>query len=143
MNFGTRRSDEVPAARGAVVSAGLRTWAGGVGVDRTAVLVRVVDGLGRAVPVAVEDEGLGVVELMAAVGVGAVDRSEAGEVDGTVAPTLAAPPAPAAHAEAATTNARANAPARERAAYRPGCLTRSHASEPTKAPGSTLGMMAW
>jgi hypothetical protein len=87
-----------------LVIAGLGTWVGGVGA---AVLVRVADGEDRAGLVTVEDEGLGVVELLEAVGVRNV-----GAVEGTVA--LAQP---------AKTNASAVAPARERAAYRRGCLT--------------------
>jgi hypothetical protein len=97
MNFGTRRSDEVFTELGALVIAGLGVWV------CAAVLGRATDGADGAAPAAVEDEGLGMVELMEAVGVCNV---------GAVAP-----------AQPARTNASAVAPVREPAAYRRGCLT--------------------
>src|SRR5665647_2428961 len=74
MNSGTRRRDVVFTRLGALVIAGLETWAGGV---RTAMLVGAADGPDRAGSVTVEDEGLCVAELVEAVGVRNV---------GTVAP---------------------------------------------------------
>jgi len=103
MNFGTRRSDEVFTELGALVIAGLGAWVGWV---CAAVLGRATDGADGAAPAAVEDEGLGMVELMEAVGVCNV---------GAVAP-----------AQPARTNASAVAPVREPAAYRRGCLTWPH-----------------
>ena len=100
MNIGTRRSDEVFTELGALVIAGLGVWV------CAAVLGRVTDGADGAAPAAVEDEGLGMVELMEGVGVRNV---------GAVAP-----------AQPARTNASAVAPVREPAAYRRGCLTWPH-----------------
>ena len=76
-----------------------------------AVLVTVADGVDRAGPVTVKDEGLGVADLMDAVGVRNV---------GAVAP-----------AQPAKTNTSVAAPVRERAAYPQGCLTGTHSIEPT------------
>jgi len=100
MNSGTRRRDVVFTRLGALVIAGLETWAGGV---RTAMLVGVADGPDRAGSVTVEEEGSCVAELVEAVGVRNV---------GTVAP-----------AQPAKTNASAAGPTRERAAYPRACLT--------------------
>ena len=100
MNFGTKRSDEVLAELGALVIAGLGTWAAGVGA---AVLV---------------------VELLEAVGVCVVDA-----VEGAVAP-----------AQPAKTNASAVVLARDRSAYRRGCLTWTYStSRPTQGSSDASG----
>ncbi len=125
MSLGTRRSDEVRTALGAVAIADLETGAGEVGEGRTAVVVRVADDVGGA------------------------DRDAVGAVKGTVALALAAPgappaaPAPPVPAQPATTNGMTAAPATERAAYHRRCLIRTHASEPSKLDGAAFGMMAW
>jgi len=106
MNFGTSRSDGLLAALGVETIAGLVTWAGTMGVGRTVAVVLEADGVGGTNRVAVDDERLGVVEVME--------------------PALAEPPAPA---QPATTIERTAAPATERAAYQRACLTTTHASE--------------
>lgn len=114
MNFGTRCSEGVFAAMGALVIAGSGTRGGAV---RAAVLVGGADGVDRAgpvtveEPVTVEDAGLGVAEPLGAVAAGKV---------GVVAPE-----------QPAKTNVSALAPPRERAAYRRGSLTGTHCNEPT------------
>ena len=139
MNFGTSRSDEVFTAPGAEVIAGLGTWAGEVGVDRTATVVREADEVEGADRVAVDDEGLEVAEVTESVGVCDVG-TDVGSVDDAVARALGAPPAPA---HPATTTDRTAAPARDRAACQRVCLTWTYVSEPTNAKTSTFGMMAW
>ena len=133
MNFGTSRSDEVFTAPGAVVIAALGTWAGEVGVDRTATVV------GEGDEVEGADEGLGMVVVTESVGVCDVG-TDVGSVDDAVARALGAPPAPA---HPATTTDRTAAPARDRAACQRVCLTWTYVSEPTNAKTSTFGMMAW
>lgn len=146
MNFATRCSDVVLTARRAVASAGFGMWAGEVRADRAAVLVGVadgVDGVDGAERVAVDEEAVGMAELMRSVGVGPVDGPDVGAVDGRVPPALAAPAVPRAPEQPASANESAAAPARERAAYERTCLTRTHASEPINPMRSTFGMMAW
>ena len=117
MNLGTRRRERVLTARGVTVLDALGTW------DL-------------------------VVELMDAVGVGPIDRvggvvgSDVVAADGSDVEACDGPVAPAP-AQPATTNETTAAPARERAVFRRGCLTRTHASEPITARSSMLGMMAW
>lgn len=122
MNFGSRRSDELFAERGAVVLAGLGRWVGVradmlvVAVLVAAVLLRPADGAERTGPVAVGDEGCGVAELM---------EAAAGRNAGVLVLVLAQP---------ARTSARVVIPAREWVAYRRGCLTSTHSHDP--APSS-------
>jgi len=139
MNFGTSRSDEVFTAPGAVVIAALGTWAGEIGVDRTATVVREADEVEGADRVAVDDEGLEVAEVTESVGVCDVG-TDVGSVDDAVARALGAPPAPE---HPATTTDRTATPARARAADQRVFLIWTHASEPTNAEKSTFGMMAW
>lgn len=122
MNFGTRRSDDVPVALAAETIAGLVTRAGAMGAGRTAA---VVDGVDGATRVAVDDERLGAVEVMESVGSCTVG-TDAGSGEDRAAPALAEPPAPA---QPATTIERTAAPAREQPAYQRACLTTTHASE--------------
>jgi len=139
MNFATRCSDVVLTARRAVASAGFGMRAGEVRVDRAAVLVGVADGVDGAERVAVDEEAVGMAELMRSVGIG----PDVGAVGGRVPRALAAPAVPPAPEQPASANERAAAPARERAAYERTCLTRTHASEPINPMRSTFGMMAW
>jgi hypothetical protein len=106
MYIGTRCSDGAIVGVDAVTIAGVVTRAGTMGVGRTVAVVLEADGVGGTNRVAVDDERLGVVEVME--------------------PALAEPPAPA---QPATTIERTAAPATERAAYQRACLTTTHASE--------------
>jgi len=143
MNFATRCSDVVLTARRPVATAGFGMWTGEVRVDRAAALVEVADGVDGAERVAVDEEAVGMAELMRSVGIGPVDGPDVGAVGGRVPRALAAPAVPPAPEQPASANERAAAPARERAAYERTCLTRTHASEPINPMRSTFGMMAW
>jgi hypothetical protein len=108
MNFGTRRSDEGFTELGASVMAGLV-------IAGLVIAGLVIAGLGTWA------DGVGatvlVVELLEAVGV-----CNVGAIEGAVAP-----------AQPAKANVSAVAPARDRAAYRRGCLTWTNSNEPTNA----------
>ncbi len=125
MYFGTRCSDGAIAGLGAATIAGVATRAGAMGAGRTATVVIGADGVERATCVAVDDERLGVVEVMESVGSGNVG-ADAGSGEDRAPPAPAEPLAPA---QPVTTIERAAAPARERAAYQRACLTTTHASE--------------
>jgi len=96
-----------------------------MGTGRTAEFVIWVDGFDGATRVGVDDERLGVVDVMESVGSCDVGVA-AGSAGDRFEPALAEPLAPA---QPATTIERTAAPARERAAYQRACLTTTHASE--------------
>jgi len=125
MYFGTRCSDGVLVTLGAARIAGMAAGSGAMGAGRTAEVVIGVDGFDGATRVGVDDERLGVVDVMESEGSGNVG-ADAGSGADMAAPTLAEPPSPA---QPATTIERTAAPARERAAYQRACLTTTHASE--------------
>jgi len=129
MYFGTRCSDGVLVTLGAAtiagVAAGMAAGAAAMGARRTAAVVLGIDGFDGATSVAVDDETLGAVEVMASVGSCDVGVA-AGSAADNFEPALAEPLAPA---QPATTIERTAAPARERAAYERACLTTTHASE--------------
>ena len=141
MNSGTRRNDGVVTTCRTGRTGGLVTWAGTMRLGRTAGVVREGDGVEGAERVAVDDERLGVVEVMESVGSGDVGTDAVSGED-RVTPALAEPSTPAP-AQPATTIESTAAPARERAAYERACPTRTHASERTNAEGSKTDMMAW
>lgn len=141
MNSGTRRNDGVVTTRRGGTTGRLVTWAGTMRLGRTAAVVREGDGVEGAERVAVDDERLGVVEVMESVGSGDVG-TDAGSGEDRVTPALAEPSTPAP-AQPATTIESTAAPARERAAYERACPTKTHASERTNAEGSKSDMMAW
>ena len=125
MYFGTRCSDGVLVTLGAATIAGVAAGAAAMGARRTAAVVLGTDGFDGATRVAVDDETLGAVEVMASRGSCDVGVA-AGSAADSFAPELAEPLAPA---QPATTIERTAAPARERAAYQWACLTTTHASE--------------
>jgi hypothetical protein len=96
-----------------------------MGARRTAEVVIGVDGFDGATRVGVDDERLGVVDVMESEGSGNVG-ADAGTGADTAVPTLAEPRPPA---QPATMIERTAAPTRERAAYQRACLTTTHASE--------------
>ena len=125
MYIGTRCSDGAIVGVDAVTIAGVVTRAGTMGVGRTVAVVLEADGVGGTNRVAVDDERLGVVDVMESVGSCDVGVA-AGSAGDRFEPALAEPLAPA---QPATTIERTAAPARERAAYQRACLTTTHASE--------------
>ena len=141
MNSGTRRNDGVVTTWRAGRTGGLVTWAGTMRLGRTAGVVREGDGVAGAERVAVDDERLGVVEVMESVGSCDVGTDAVSGED-RVTPALVEPPAPVP-AQPANTIESTAAPARERAAYERACPTKTHASERTNAEGSKSDMMAW
>jgi len=68
MSFGTRRSDSGFDALGAKPLTGLVTRARTMGVGRPAAVVRAADDVEGTTRVAVDDERLGLVEVMESVG---------------------------------------------------------------------------
>ncbi len=119
MYLGTRCSD------GVLVTLGAAAGAAAMGARRTAAVVLGADGLDGATSVAVDDETLGAVEVMASVG--SCDVGVAvGSAGDSFEPALAEPLAPA---QPATTIERTAAPTRERAEYQRASLTTTHASE--------------
>jgi hypothetical protein len=104
---------------------GVVTRAGAMGAVRTAAVVSGADRVDGATRVGVDDERLGVVEVMESEGSCCLG-TDAGSGADRASPALAEPPAPA---QPATTIDRTAAPARERAAYQRPCLTTTHASE--------------
>ncbi|NMM24287.1 MAG: hypothetical protein HHJ11_12465 [Phycicoccus sp.] len=125
MYIGTRCSDDVLVTPGAATIVGMAAGAGAMGAGRTAEVAIVADGFDDPTRVGVDDERLGVVDVMESEGSGIVGADAGSGADG-VALRLAEPPSPA---QPATTIERAAAPARERAAYQRACLTPTHASE--------------
>ena len=125
MYIGTRCSDGVLVTLGAATIAGTAAGAGAMGAGRTAEVVIGVDGFDGATRVGVDDERLGVVDVMESEGSGNVGADDSSGAD-RAAPTLAEPPSPP---QPATTTERTTAPTRERAAYQRACLTTTHASE--------------
>jgi len=119
MNIGTRRSEALLTACGAVVFKGLRTGD---------FVVELAEAVGVVV---VAGSEVGVIEGPAVM---VFSGSGVGVVEGALAP---APPHPARISETTA------APARQRAAYQRCCSTGTHGSEWNHAKWSKLGMMAW